>query len=62
MGDLNADEVRSLAAACGLTVPDQELPILTTRFNGMMDLLKPLDTLPLENEEIIPTLLTQREV
>ena len=61
MGDLNADEVRSLAAACGLTVPDQELSILTTRFNGMMELLKPLNTLPLDNEEIIPTLLTQRE-
>ena len=61
MGDLNADEVRSLAAACGLTVPDQELTILTTRLNGMMELLKPLDTLPLDNEEIIPTLLTQRE-
>jgi hypothetical protein len=59
MGDLDAAEVKALADAIGLNVPELELPLLVIRLNGMIRLLQPLEALPLDEVEPIPTLFTQ---
>jgi Asp-tRNA(Asn)/Glu-tRNA(Gln) amidotransferase C subunit len=59
MRELNSQEVRALADASGLTVPEADLERLTIRLNGLLTLLEKLDTLPAEGAEIIPTLLDQ---
>ena len=61
MRELNQEQVRALADAADLKVPEEEMGRLTVRLNGMFELLYKLDSLPLDDAEIIPTLLTQRE-
>jgi hypothetical protein len=60
MRELTPEEVKALAAAAGIQILKPELPLLTVRLNGMLLLIDPLSTLPLEDAEIVPTLLTQR--
>lgn len=59
MRELNEAEVKALADASGIDVPEEDLSRLTIRFNGIMALLQPLEELPLKDIEPIPTLLTQ---
>jgi hypothetical protein len=59
MDDLNEAEVKALAEDIGLNVSEPELSLLVIRLNGMMKLLQPLETLPLDQVEPIPTLFTQ---
>jgi Asp-tRNA(Asn)/Glu-tRNA(Gln) amidotransferase C subunit len=61
MRELGKEEIKALAEASGVKVPEEDLPTLTVRFNGMMELMVQLEALPLEGVEPIPTLLTQRE-
>jgi Asp-tRNA(Asn)/Glu-tRNA(Gln) amidotransferase C subunit len=61
MQELTKAEVKALADASGLNIPEEDLPLLTIRLNGIMELLRSLEALPLDNIEPIPTLLTQRE-
>jgi Asp-tRNA(Asn)/Glu-tRNA(Gln) amidotransferase C subunit len=61
MRELNEPEVRALAEASGISVPEEDLSQLTIRLNGMLRLLQSLEALPLSDIEPIPTLLTQRE-
>lgn len=61
MRELNQAQVRALADAADVKVPEGEVGLLTVRLNGMLELLHQLDSLPLDDAEIIPTLLTQRE-
>jgi hypothetical protein len=60
MRELHEAEVIALADAIDLNVPELELPLLVTRLNGMIRLLQPLEALPLDDVEPIPTLLTRR--
>ncbi len=59
MRDLGEQEVETLAEATGLAVAEVELERLTIRVNGFLALLQQLETLPLKDAEIVPTLLTQ---
>jgi hypothetical protein len=59
MDDLNEAEVKALAEDIGLNVSEPELSLLVIRLNGMMKLLQPLEALPLDQVEPIPTLFTQ---
>ncbi len=61
MEELRVQEVKGLAEAAGVKVPEIELQLLTVRLNGMLGLLEQLNSLPLDKIEIIPTLLTQRK-
>ncbi len=61
MSELKDEEVKALADAAGVKIPDVELQRLTVRLNGLLGLLEPLKSLPLDDTEIIPTLPTQRK-
>jgi Asp-tRNA(Asn)/Glu-tRNA(Gln) amidotransferase C subunit len=61
MRELAEAEIKAFANASGIKVPEEDLPSLTIRFNGIMELLHSLEALPLYDVEPIPTLLTQRE-
>lgn len=61
MPELDDETVKLMAEAMGVNVIDAELPLLRVRLNGMIELVKSLRELPLDNIEIVPTLLTQRE-
>ncbi len=61
MKDLKIEDVKSLLQAIGTQVPEDELPLLTVRINGLLGLFEKLRSLPLEQTPIIPTLLTQRK-
>jgi hypothetical protein len=54
-------EVKALLGAMGEKVNEAELSPLTVRLNGMLELLYQLESLPLNDTEIIPTLLMQRK-
>jgi Asp-tRNA(Asn)/Glu-tRNA(Gln) amidotransferase C subunit len=60
MHELNEAQVKALAEVSGISVPEEDLALLTIRLNGMLRLLEPLEALPLSEIEPIPTLLTQR--
>jgi hypothetical protein len=60
MAELNELEIKALAEASGISVLEEDLPLLAIQLNGMLRLLKPLEALPLTEIESIPTLLTQR--
>jgi hypothetical protein len=59
--ELKVKEVKALVEAVGEKVTEAELSPLTVRLNGMLELLYQLKSLPLDNAEIIPTLLMQRK-
>lgn len=59
MQELNEAAVKAIADAVGVKIPEEELAQLTIRLNGMIALLQPLEDLPLDDMELIPTLLTQ---
>lgn len=61
MRELKVKEVKSLIEAMGEKVPEAELSLLTVRLNGMLELLYQLESLPLDDTEIILTLLMQRK-
>ena len=61
MRDLKVKEVKALAEAMGEKVTEAELSRLTVRLNGMLELLYQLESLPLDDAEMIPTLLMQRK-
>jgi len=60
MRELDEAGVKALADAIGVKVPEVDLPLLVIRLNGMIGLLQPLEALPLNDVEPVPTLLTQR--
>lgn len=60
MHDFNEAEVKAMADAVGVKVSEADLPLLTIRLNGMIAHLQPLEVLPLDDLEFIPSLLTQR--
>jgi len=60
MRELDEAEVKALADAINVKVPEVDLPLLVIRLNGMIGLLQPLEALPLNDVEPVPTLLTQR--
>ena len=60
MRELKAKEVKALIEVMGEKVSEAELSRLTVRLNGMLELLYQLKSLPLDDTEIIPTLLIQR--
>jgi len=60
MRELDEAEVKALADTMNVEVPEVDLPLLVIRLNGMIGLLQPLEALPLNSVEPVPTLLTQR--
>jgi hypothetical protein len=54
MADLNPPEILALAAAVGLSLPDDDLAEVTHRVNAFVDALAPLATLPLDAVEPRP--------
>jgi len=60
MRELDEAEVKALADVINVKVPESDVPLLVIRLNGMIGLLQPLEALPLNDVETIPTLLTQR--
>ena len=62
MRELNEMEVQALAGMAGVKVTEEDLPVLTARLNGIIEIFRKLESLPLNGLEPIPTLLTQREV
>jgi hypothetical protein len=61
MYEINEAVVEAIASAVGVKIPEEELALLTIRLNGMIALLQPLEVLPLNDMELIPTLLTRGE-
>ena len=61
MRELKKKEVKSLVEVMGEKVTDAELSRLTVRLNGMLELSYQLGSLPLDDAEMIPTLLIQRK-
>ena len=61
MREFEMQEVKALLEAMGEKVNEAELSPLTVRLNGMLELLYQLESLPLNDTEIIPTLLMQRK-
>jgi Asp-tRNA(Asn)/Glu-tRNA(Gln) amidotransferase C subunit len=62
MRELNEMEVKALAGMAGVNVMEEDLPGLTVRLSGIIEIIHKLESLPLDGIEPIPTLLTQREV
>ena len=52
--DLSKDEVRGLARALGLTIPDENLAEVTYRYNALMEELSKLMKTDLGNSEPLP--------
>ncbi len=61
MGALQELDVKTLAIAAGVKVSPEDLPVLTVRLNGLMDMARILESLPLADVEPVLTLLTQKE-
>lgn len=61
MRDLKEAEVKALASVAGVNVSEEDLPVLTIRLNGIIEIFQLLEALPLDGVEPIPTLLTQKE-
>ena len=53
---LTPEQVASLAQAGGLRVSAEDLPEVTVRVNAFLDVLAPLDDLPLESVQPVPAL------
>jgi Asp-tRNA(Asn)/Glu-tRNA(Gln) amidotransferase C subunit len=62
MQELNEMDVKTLAGMADVNVTEEDLPGLTIRLNGLIEIFQKLESLHLDGIEPIPTLLTQREV
>lgn len=56
---LSPQQVRALARALGLPMTTEDLAEVTHRLNGLLDALAPLQALPLDTVEPVPTDLSQ---
>jgi Asp-tRNA(Asn)/Glu-tRNA(Gln) amidotransferase C subunit len=54
-------EVKVIAVMAGVKVTEEDLPVLTVRLNGIIEIFQKLESLPLPGIEPVPTLLTQRD-
>jgi hypothetical protein len=61
MRELQESDVKALSEAAGLKVPQEDLYVLTVRLNGMIEMSRILETLPLQDVEPLPILLMQKE-
>lgn len=61
MRELQESDVKALSEAAGLEVPQEDLSVLTVRLNGMIEMSRILETLPLQHVEPLPILLMQKE-
>jgi hypothetical protein len=52
---LSPQQVRALARALGLPMTAEDLAEVTHRLNGLLDALAPLEALPLDTVEPVPT-------
>ena len=57
MSDLGLDQVRAMAEALALPMPDDDLAEVTHRLNAFLAALAPLAALPLDTVEPLPVLL-----
>jgi hypothetical protein len=54
MTDLSPEQVRALAAAAGLALPEADLAEVAHRVNAFVEALAPLGGLPLDRVEPLP--------
>ena len=61
MRELQVSDVKALSDVAGMNVSEEDLPVLTIRLNGIIEMFQILKSLPLDDMEPIPTLLSQKE-
>lgn len=59
MRELSIGDIRILAEAAGVRVPEEDLAALAVRLNGNLELLPYLEAMPLADVEPVPNLLSQ---
>lgn len=59
MRELSTGDIRILAEAAGVRVPEEDLAALAVRLNGNLELLPYLEVMPLAEVEPVPNLLSQ---
>jgi Asp-tRNA(Asn)/Glu-tRNA(Gln) amidotransferase C subunit len=61
MREFQESDVKALTVVAGVNVSEEDLPVLTIRLNGIIEMFQILESLPIDDMEPIPTLLTQKE-
>ena len=61
MRELQESDVKALSVAAGVNVSQEDLPVLTVRLNGLMEMARILESLLAKDLEPIPTLLMPKE-
>lgn len=56
MSELTPEQVHAMATALGLSLAGEDLTEVTHRLNGLLEALRPLDDLPLNDVEPLPIL------
>ena len=60
MRELSEMEVKALADTIGIKVHPEDLFLLTIRLNGMIEHIRPLEALPLEEVETVLTTISRK--